>query len=211
MLNLGDIDEETTRSALAVIERNARSQAAIIDDILDVSRIITGKLNIDSRTVDIAPIVHTAVDTLRPAATAKEIKVSVSLEQTRGFVIGDPDRLQQIVWNLISNAIKFTPSGGRVAVRLARVDSDFELSVDDTGIGISENFPHVFERFRQADSSTTRSHGGLGLGLAIVRHLVELHGGTVLVESEGVGAGTKFTVRLSAGHYQSSRLRDSVT
>lgn len=197
MLNLGDLDSETTQNALTVIQRNARAQAAIIDDILDVSRIITGKLNIDSRIVDIAPIVHTAIDTLHPAATAKGIKLAVTLEQTQGYVAGDPDRLQQIVWNLVSNAIKFTPKGGRVAVRLTQVDSHLEFSVSDTGIGISKPFlPHVFERFRQADSSTTRSHGGLGLGLSIVRHLVELHGGSVLAESEGPGSGSVFTVRL---------------
>lgn len=199
MLNLGDIDAKTRDNALKVIERNARSQASIIDDILDVSRIITGKLNIEQRTVDLAPIVHTAVDTLHPAATAKGIKLTVALEQTKSLVTGDPARLQQIVWNLVSNAIKFTPSGGRIAARLTHVDSQLELSVSDTGIGISKPFlPHVFERFRQADSSTTRTHGGLGLGLAIVRHLVELQGGTVMAESEGTGKGSLFRVRLPA-------------
>ena len=199
MLNLGDIDPETRDNALKVIERNARSQASIIDDILDVSRIITGKLNIEQRTVDLAPIIHTAVDTLHPAATAKGIKLTVAFEQTESLVTGDPARLQQIVWNLVSNAIKFTPSGGRIAVRLSQVDSQLELSVSDTGIGLSKPFlPHVFERFRQADSSTTRTHGGLGLGLAIVRHLVELQGGTVMAESEGTGKGSLFKVRLPA-------------
>lgn len=165
MLNLGDIDPETRDNALKVIERNARSQASIIDDILDVSRIITGKLNIEQRTVDLAPIVHTAIDTLHPAATAKGIKLTVAIQQTKALVTGDPARLQQIVWNLVSNAIKFTPSGGRIAVHLDQVDSQLELSVSDTGIGISKPFlPHVFERFRQADSSTTRAHGGLGFG-----------------------------------------------
>ncbi len=197
MLNLGDIDDETRTNALKVIERNARSQASIVDDILDVSRIITGKLNIEQRTVDLAPLIHTAVDTLHPAATAKEIKITVALDSQRGLVTGDPARLQQIVWNLASNAIKFTPAGGRVAIHLKRVDSHLEFSVSDTGIGINKPFlPHVFERFRQADSSTTRAHGGLGLGLAIVRHLVELQGGTVLAESEGTGKGSVFTVRL---------------
>ncbi len=197
MLNLGDIDDETRDNALKVIERNARSQASIIDDILDVSRIITGKLNIEQRTVDLAPLIHTAVDTLHPAATAKGIKLTVALDSQPGVVTGDSARLQQIVWNLVSNAIKFTPSGGRVAVHLKRADSNLEFSVSDTGIGISKPFlPHVFERFRQADSSTTRTHGGLGLGLAIVRHLVELQGGTVLAESEGTGRGSVFRVRL---------------
>lgn len=209
MLNLGDIDKETTANALNVIERNARSQAAIIDDILDVSRIITGKLNLDSRTVDIAPIIHTAIDTLHPAATAREIKLSVTVEPSTRFVTGDPDRLQQIVWNLVSNAIKFTPKGGRVSVRLSHVDSHLEFKVSDTGIGISKHFlPHVFERFRQADSSTTRTHGGLGLGLAIVRHLVELHGGSVLAESEGTGQGAVFTVILPTSPVHDPQLSD---
>ena len=197
MLNLGDIDDETRANALKVIERNAKSQASIIDDILDVSRIITGKLNIEQRTVDLAPLIHTAIDTLHPAATAKNIKLTVALDSEPGLVLGDPARLQQIVWNLVSNAIKFTPSGGRVAVHFKRADSHLELSVSDTGIGISKPFlPHVFERFRQADSSTTRAHGGLGLGLAIVRHLVELQGGTVFAASEGTGQGSVFRVRL---------------
>ena len=197
MLNLGDIDPETQANALKVIERNARSQASIIDDILDVSRIITGKLNIEQRTVDLASIIHSAVDTLHPAATAKGIKLTVAVEPTPGLVVGDPARLQQIVWNLVSNAIKFTPAEGRISVRLAQRDSHLELGVADTGIGISTPFlPHVFERFRQADSSTTRSHGGLGLGLAIVRHLVELQGGSVEAQSEGVGKGSLFKVRL---------------
>ena len=197
MLNLGDVDAETSANALKVIERNARSQASIIDDILDVSRIITGKLNIEQRTVDLAPLIHTAVDTLHPAATAKGIKLTVAFESEPGLVTGDPARLQQIVWNLVSNAIKFTPAGGRIAVHLTREDSHLELSVSDTGIGISKPFlPHVFERFRQADSSTTRAHGGLGLGLAIVRHLVELQGGTVSAESAGTGQGSVFRVRL---------------
>ena len=197
MLNLGDVDAETSANALKVIERNARSQASIIDDILDVSRIITGKLNIEQRPVDLAPLIHTAVDTLHPAATAKGIKLTVAFESEPGLVTGDPARLQQIVWNLVSNAIKFTPAGGRIAVHLTREDSHLELSVSDTGIGISKPFlPHVFERFRQADSSTTRAHGGLGLGLAIVRHLVELQGGTVSAESAGTGQGSVFRVRL---------------
>ncbi|HKR61029.1 MAG TPA: ATP-binding protein [Pyrinomonadaceae bacterium] len=197
MLNLGEVDEETRSNALKVIERNARSQASIIDDILDVSRIITGKLNIEQRNVDLAPIIHTTVDSLHPAATAKGIKLTVTLEKTPGLVTGDPARLQQIVWNLVSNAIKFTSKDGRITVRLSPINSHLQFSVSDTGMGISEEFlPHVFERFRQADSSTTRAHGGLGLGLAIVRHLVELHGGTVGAESDGTGKGSMFKVRL---------------
>jgi len=197
MLNMGDLDEKTTRDGLQVIERNAKAQAEIVGDILDVSRIITGKLHIDARPVELAAIVRAAVDTLQLAADAKNISLSLSLDQDAGLVAGDPDRLQQIVWNLVSNAIKFTPNNGRAEVRLRQVDSCVELIVSDNGIGISDQFlPHVFERFRQADSSRTRAHGGLGLGLAIVRHLVELHGGTVTAESDGEGQGSKFTVRL---------------
>jgi len=197
MLNMGDLDEKTTRDGLQVIERNAKAQAEIVGDILDVSRIITGKLHIDARPVELAAIVRAAVDTLQLAADAKNISLSLSLDPDAGLVAGDPDRLQQIVWNLVSNAIKFTPNNGRAEVRLQQVDSCVELIVGDNGIGISDQFlPHVFERFRQADSSRTRAHGGLGLGLAIVRHLVELHGGTATAESAGEGQGAKFTVRL---------------
>jgi signal transduction histidine kinase/ActR/RegA family two-component response regulator len=197
MLNMEEFDQKTTREALRTIERNAKAQGAIISDILDVSSIMTGKLRIDARTVDLAAIVRAAVDTLQLAAGAKNISLAVSLETEAALVVGDPDRLQQVVWNLVSNAIKFTPKGGTAEVRLSRVDSNLELTVSDSGIGISEEFlPHVFERFRQADSSSTRSHGGLGLGLAIVRHLVELHGGTVSADSAGKGQGAKFTVQL---------------
>jgi PAS domain S-box-containing protein len=190
-------EEETQRNALGVIERNARAQAEIIDDILDVSRIITGKLRIKSRPVDVAPILEAAIDSLRPAATAKAITLTVSLDPDAGFIAGDPDRLQQIFWNLISNAIKFTPKEGRVEVELNQVESHLEIKVFDSGIGINSQFlPHVFERFRQADASMTRAHTGLGLGLAIVRHLVELHGGTVSAESAGENQGAVFTIQL---------------
>jgi signal transduction histidine kinase/ActR/RegA family two-component response regulator len=197
MLNLGELEEETTRNALRVIERNAKAQAEIIGDILDVSRIITGKLRIDARPVELATVVQSAAETLQLAADAKAISLSVSLDGNAGLVGGDPDRLQQVVWNLVSNAIKFTPKNGRVEIRVEQVDSNIEVRVSDNGIGIGSEFlPHVFERFRQADSSTTRTYGGLGLGLAIVRHLVELHGGTVAAESAGRGQGAKFIVRL---------------
>jgi len=204
MLNLGELDEETKRTALTVIERNAKAQADIINDILDVSRIITGKLRIDSRPIELEPTIRAAVESLELAASAKGIKLSFSLDPDPGFVIGDPDRLRQVIWNLVANAIKFTPNNGQAEIRLRRVDSHLELTVSDNGIGISRDFlPHVFERFRQADSSTTRKHGGLGLGLAIVRHLVELHGGSVSVESEGRGKGTLFTVRLPVASVES--------
>lgn len=197
ILNLGEMEEATTRNALRVIERNAKAQAEIIGDILDVSRIITGKLRIDARPVELATVVQAAAETLQLAADAKAISLSVSLDGNAGLVAGDPDRLQQVVWNLVSNAIKFTPNNGRAEIRLEQVDSHLEVTVSDNGIGIGSEFlPHVFERFRQADSSTTRKFGGLGLGLAIVRHLVELHGGTVAAESAGVGQGAKFIVRL---------------
>ncbi len=197
MLTRGALAGEAARNACEVIERNAKAQAGIVNDILDVSRIITGKLHIDPRAANLAPIVSAAVHSLHPATDAKAIHVSVSVDQTAGLIVGDPDRLQQVVWNLLSNAIKFTPEGGSVGIRLARVDAYIELRVSDTGVGISEQFlPHVFERFRQADSSTTRKHGGLGLGLAIVRHLVELHGGTIHAESEGSGQGSTFTLSL---------------
>jgi signal transduction histidine kinase/ActR/RegA family two-component response regulator len=199
MLNFSKLDTETTSNALSVIERNAKAQAKIVGDILDVSSIMKGKLRIDARPVEFAKIVQSALDTLQLAADAKSISLAVSLDPEAGVIAADPDRLQQIVWNLVANAIKFTPMGGRVAVQLARAGSHLELTVSDNGTGISREFlPHVFERFRQADSSMTRKHGGLGLGLAIVRHLVELHGGTVSVESSGAGQGAKFTVRLPA-------------
>jgi signal transduction histidine kinase/CheY-like chemotaxis protein len=198
-LNRGPADEALTRNALTVIERNARAQARIIDDILDVSRIITGKYHISPQPVELAPVVQAAVSTLQPAAAAKAITLEVALDATARYVKGDPDRLQQIVWNIVSNAIKFTPEGGRVGVRLARAGTHLELNVRDNGMGIDPAFlPHIFERFRQADSSSTRTHGGLGLGLAIVRHLVELHGGTVEAESAGADLGASFTVRLPA-------------
>jgi signal transduction histidine kinase/ActR/RegA family two-component response regulator len=197
MLNMEALDEKTTRVALTTIERNAKAQAEIISDILDVSSIMTGKLRIEARAVELAAIVRAAVDTLQLAAKAKGLSLSVSLDDDACLVAGDPDRLQQIVWNLVSNAIKFTPKGGAAKVHLERVNSNLELTVSDNGIGISEEFlPHVFERFRQADSSSTRAHGGLGLGLAIVRNLVELHGGTVSAKSSGLGQGAKFIVQL---------------
>ena len=196
-LNLTDLDGDTVRRGLTTIERNAKVQSQIISDILDVSRIITGKLRLELQPIELAGILLSAVDTLAPTAGAKSIKLSISNEAESGLVAGDSDRLQQIIWNLISNAIKFTPREGAVDIHLQRVDSHLELRVSDTGVGISPEFlPHVFERFRQADASTTRAHGGLGLGLAIVRHLVELHGGTVAAKSDGPGHGSSFAVRL---------------
>ena len=197
MLNKGPINEQVVRTAMEVIERNAKSQTRIISDILDVSRIITGKLSIDPEPVDLHLIVQTAVSSIQPAADAKNIALKVSIRDWAGVVSGDPDRLQQIVWNLLSNAVKFTPKGGDVEISVDRIDSRAEITVRDTGMGISPEFlPHVFDRFRQADASMTRTQGGLGLGLSIVRQLVELHGGTVSARSDGENQGATFTVSL---------------
>ena len=182
---------------LETVERNSRWLAQIVDDVLDVSRIVSGKIRLDVQPVELPGIVDNAVATVQPGADAKSVRVQTLLDPRIGPVSGDPDRLQQVVWNLLSNAVKFTPKGGRVQVRLERVNSHIELIVSDTGVGISKEFlPMVFERFRQADSGSTRKTGGLGLGLAIVRHLVELHGGTVTAESAGVDQGATFTVKL---------------
>jgi signal transduction histidine kinase/ActR/RegA family two-component response regulator len=197
LLGGGKLDAEAAARAVATIERNARAQSQIIDDLLDVSRIITGKLRLQMAEIDLTHVIEAALDSVRPAADAKEIRVECRLDPATAAVSGDPHRLQQVVWNLLSNAVKFTPRGGGVEVRLARAGGQVELRVADTGIGIQPDFlNYVFDRFRQADSSTTRAHGGLGLGLAIVRHLVELHGGTVHAESEGENLGAAFTVRL---------------
>ncbi|HEX8148997.1 MAG TPA: PAS domain S-box protein [Pyrinomonadaceae bacterium] len=197
MLRTGQFSDDSARRAFETVERNARAQAQLIDDLLDVSRIVTGKLRIDVRPVDPNSFIEAAVEAVRPAAEAKGVRLQKVLDTGSVSVSGDPVRLQQIVWNLLSNAIKFTPRGGRVQVRLERVNSHVEVAISDTGAGIPADFlPHVFDRFRQADQKTTRQHGGMGLGLAIVRHLVELHGGTVRAESGGEGKGATFTVLL---------------
>ena len=185
------------RRAIEVIDRNARAQVQLIDDLLDLSRIMSGKLRLEVQQVAIADIVQAALDSARPAAEAKDIRLVALLDPARTIVSGDAGRLQQVTWNLLTNAIKFTPKGGRVQVLLQRVNSHIELSVSDTGIGIPANFlPPVFDRFSQRDSSSTRTHGGLGLGLAICRQLVELHGGTVRAASPGEGQGSTFYVEL---------------
>ena len=197
MLGNSKLNSVASSRAIEVIRRNALMQVQMVDDLLDVSRIITGKLRLTVQPVDLGTIIIAAVDGLRPAAEAKEIRLQLQLDSPAGQVSGDPDRLQQVAWNLISNAIKFTPKGGRVLVRLERVESHVEVTVSDTGLGIAPGFlPHVFDRFRQANATTTRAIGGLGLGLSIVRQLVELHGGTVRVDSEGEGLGSTFTVAL---------------
>ena len=197
LLRSGRLDEAATRRALDAIDRAARSQAQLIEDLLDVSRIASGQLRLEVRPVEVAPVVDAAVESVRPAADAKGIALDIALDRNAGMVSGDAVRLQQVIWNLLSNAIKFTPQGGRVQACLRRIDSQIEVRISDTGLGINPEFlPHVFERFRQADSSSTRTHRGLGLGLAIVRHLVELHGGMVRAESPGEGRGTTFVVEL---------------
>ena len=197
LLTAGSLDEVASKSAIEIIVRNARAQRQLIDDLLDISRIIAGKLRLDVRPVGLAPMIEAIVDGARPGADAKNIHLQTVLDPRVSPISGDPDRLQQIIWNLLTNAIKFTPKGGRVQVRLERIDSHVELVISDTGQGIDpELLPHVFDRFRQSDSSSTRRHGGLGLGLAIVRQLVELHGGTVTAESPGAGEGTNFRVIL---------------
>jgi PAS domain S-box-containing protein len=197
MLRLGQLSPENSAKALDTIERNARAQAQLVDDLLDVSRIITGKLRMDVRPADPNSFIDAAVEAVRPAADAKGVRMQKVIDTGPISIPGDPVRLQQVVWNLLSNAIKFTPRGGRVQIRSERVNSHLEIVVSDTGQGISADFlPHVFDRFRQADQKTSRNHGGMGLGLAIVRHLVEMHGGTVHASSEGEGKGATFTVML---------------
>ncbi|HEX2641684.1 MAG TPA: response regulator [Thermoanaerobaculia bacterium] len=197
MLRTGRLDEATTSRALETIERNARAQSQLISDLLDVSRIITGKLRLDLRTLELPSVIEAALDSIRPAAEAKGVRLEVGLDRLISPILGDADRLQQVIWNLLSNAVKFTPKGGRVEVRVVNTGEHLEVRVSDTGLGIRPDFlPYVFDRFRQAESASTRSHGGLGLGLSIVRHLVELHGGLVEVESAGEGQGSTFRVRL---------------
>jgi len=183
--------------AFDTMERSMRAQAKLIEDLLDVSRIVAGRLRLDPRPIELARVVEAAVDTIRPESEAKGVRLDVRVTPPTGPVVGDADRLQQIVWNLVSNAVKFTPPGGRVGVRLHEVGSYAELVVEDTGKGVTKEFlPFMFERFRQADPVTSRDKGGLGLGLAITRHLVGLHGGRITVASDGPGKGTTFTVVL---------------
>ncbi|MGE0398569.1 MAG: ATP-binding protein [Kofleriaceae bacterium] len=185
------------RRGLETVARNARSQAQLIEDLLDMNRIVSGKIRLDVQKVDLAAVVQAAIDSIRPSAEAKGIRVRETLDPLAGPVFGDPHRLQQITWNLLSNAVKFTPKNGRIDVLLRRVNSHVEISVTDSGVGIAPEFlPHIFERFRQADASTTRRYGGLGLGLSIVKQLVELHGGTVWAESHGTNTGATFFVSL---------------
>jgi PAS domain S-box-containing protein len=197
LLTGGKLDKQQTVSAIETIARNARAQGRLIDELLDISRITTGKLCLDLRAVKLAPLIQAVVDDVRPTADARSINLEAAFDSDVGPIWGDPDRLQQIVWNLLTNAIKFTPKRGDVHVHLERNDSHALITVRDSGQGIAtEYLPHVFERFRQADASNTRSNGGLGLGLSIVRQLVELHRGTVTAESSGENAGATFIVML---------------
>jgi len=197
LLREGGLDEATRDHALESIERNAQLQTRLIEGILDFSRILMGQLRIDVRPVKLVRIIEAAIDSIRPAAATKAIKIESVLDPAVSDITGDPARLQQIVWNLLSNAVKFTPKGGRVEVRLESADPYARITVSDTGVGISREFlPHVFDYFRQANASTTRRYEGLGLGLSIVRHLVELHGRTVEAQSPGEGRGATFIVNL---------------
>jgi PAS domain S-box-containing protein len=197
IMHSGLITGEKQRRAMDIVVRNARSLSQIVEDVLDVSRITSGKLRLEMQSVALPPLIEEAVETVRPAAEAKGVRVETILDQDAGPVSGDPERLRQIVWNLCSNAVKFTNRGGQVEVRLERTNADVEIVVSDTGIGIAPEFlPHVFERFRQEDGGINRALGGLGLGLAISRHLVELQGGRIFAASDGPGKGSTFRVEL---------------
>jgi PAS domain S-box-containing protein len=202
------MDRAAQVRALQSIQRQVRSQCQLIDDLLDVARIVSGKLRLELEEVEPSKVIMAALDVVRPAAEAKRIGLMTDVDSTAGTVSADPERLQQVIWNLLSNAIKFTPEGGRVEIRSRRADSSIEIAVADTGQGIDAVFlPYVFDQFRQADVSTTRSHGGIGLGLAIVRHLIELHNGTVFAESSGRGKGSTFTIKLPVRDIRRSHLK----
>ena len=197
LLRSGSVSPDRTNNALDIVERNASVLTKLVEDLLDVSRIISGKVRLNIQPVDLPNVVREAAESLMPAAEAKQLRLQVTTDPDAGPISGDPDRLQQVVWNLVSNAVKFTPKGGRIQIRLERIDSHVDIIVSDTGVGIDPAvLPHIFERFRQADSAMTRQFGGLGLGLAIVRHLAELHGGTVHAMSTGPDQGATFRVRL---------------
>jgi signal transduction histidine kinase/ActR/RegA family two-component response regulator len=206
MLREGKLDAAATATAVETIERSAKAQKRLVNDLLDVSRIVANKLSLDVQTVDLVSILQRVIEQIRWAADAKNIRLVAELNRNIDATTGDPDRLEQIFSNILSNAVKFTPAGGRIDVNLERIDSAVTVTVSDTGEGIKPEFlPHIFERFRQADSSITKQHGGLGLGLAIVQHLTELHGGRVSAESQGEGRGTTVTVTLPLAHLPLSR------
>jgi signal transduction histidine kinase len=195
----GKAEDPYLQRGLEAIDRNARVQVQLVEDLLDMSRIVSGKLRLELHPVDLADVVNDAVAAVMPSLEAKQIRLTPAIEPGVGIVPADPGRLQQVLWNLLTNAIKFTPAGGVIQVRLRRVEGRIELAVSDSGEGITPDFlPYVFDRFRQADASTTRDHGGLGLGLAIARSIVEMHGGTIRADSQGRGQGTTVTVELPA-------------
>jgi signal transduction histidine kinase/ActR/RegA family two-component response regulator len=196
LLRSGTLDEKKSKRALEVIERNVLSQVQLIDDLVDVSRVVSGKFRLDVRPIDLVPVIRAAAESQVPASEAKQIRLHLVLDERTGLISGDSERLQQVMWNLISNAIKFTHKGGRVTVVLQRSESHVEVAVSDSGVGINADFlPHVFEPFQQGSGGSMRRHGGLGLGLSIVRHIVELHGGEITASSEGLDLGSKFTVK----------------
>ena len=211
LLRTGRLDEATAARAVETIDRNAKSQAQLIEDILDVSRMITGKLRLNNEPVDIASVINAAIDSVQLAIDSKDLKLEVTLDPSARHTLGDASRLQQVVWNLLANAIKFTPSGGRIEVKVERAGRNLQIRVSDTGQGIEASFlPFIFDRFRQADGTTTREHGGLGLGLAIVRHLVELHGGIIKADSAGEGKGATFIINLPLAPQDSTRRRNVI-
>jgi signal transduction histidine kinase len=197
LLMSGKLDQAAAGHALQSLHRNAQLQNQLISDLLDISRIVSGKFKLVAQPLDLDKVIEAALDSVRLSAEAKSIQLHYTADTFEGSVIGDPDRLRQIIWNLVSNSIKFTPSGGRIEIRLLSVDSEAHIKVIDNGVGVSPEFlPHVFEKFRQDDNSPVRENTGLGLGLSIVRRLVEMHHGAVQVESEGIGHGATFTVTL---------------
>jgi CheY-like chemotaxis protein len=220
ILRHGNLQGEELEQGLDIIERNARVQARIIEDLLDMSRIISGKVRLDVQWIELSAVLNESIETLRSTAQAKGVYLQARLDPFARPIFGDPNRLQQVFWNLLNNAIKFTPKDGKVEVLLKQVSSEVQVSVIDTGEGIAPEFlPYIFDRFQQGDSSTTRRHGGLGLGLAIVKQLVELHGGNVRVQSDGLGKGATFNVRLpltavypepeKEGHLPEATLREN--
>ena len=212
VISSGSATEADLKQGIETIQRNAREQARLIEDLLDISRIVSGKVRLDVQETDLSVVVQQALNSVRPSVEAKAIRLREIIDPSIASVSGDPSRLQQVVWNLLSNAVKFTPKGGKIDVILQRVNSHIEIAVSDSGIGIEPQFlPHLFERFRQADSSATRAHGGLGLGLSIVKQLVQLHGGTVKAESRGENRGAAFTVTLPLGPIRSEASREHPT
>ena len=209
LLASGSLDEATTRKAIEIIDRNTRLQAQLIEDLLDISRIITGKLRLELVIVPVGRVIDAALESVRPSADAKRISVASELQNPDEPILCDPSRMQQVIWNLLTNAIKFTPEGGSIRVSSERVaDSALVMSVADSGIGIAPDFlPYVFDRFRQQDGASTRAHGGLGLGLSIVRHVTELHGGTVEAHSDGEGRGATFSVRVPLAPVRAGQIR----